>query len=145
MENTKELKKVFCPFIRGDCKNDECMMWKEDLCLIVNYLISFQNTNESTPEEEIEYQKELEEWKKIPEELEVESVDYLADKFVSFVESTAPGNQRIWVPHHARRFWQSLGLNSTWAIPSNIQIKMGQVESKVQNLLDTKRQIKTKK
>lgn len=141
MEDIEESTNNFCPFIKADCKNDKCVMWKEDSCLIVNYLISVQCSSESELEEDTEF----DEYKKIPEELELESVDYLVDKFILFLESTVPGNQRIWVPHHAKRFWKSVGVYGTWAMPSDIQNKMGQVETKTQVILDAKRQIKLNK
>ncbi len=58
---------LFCPFIKQECKKNECVMWKHDTCLISVYLISniissasvSPDNNNKVPEENGELIEEL--------------------------------------------------------------------------------------
>ncbi len=41
---------IFCPFFKDRCKGNECVMWKDEKCLI----ISFMENCITPPEEEVE-------------------------------------------------------------------------------------------
>ncbi|HEC93563.1 MAG TPA: hypothetical protein ENI51_11390, partial [Candidatus Atribacteria bacterium] len=93
---------TFCPIIKEKCRGNECVMWRDERCLIIAFMEIFVRA----PEEEniaVSTGYEYEEIDKVevPEEIKSATPEELAVKLISFVKEKFPDNKRIWIPNIA--------------------------------------------
>ena len=118
---------TFCPFFKENCKGNECVMFKNEGCLIASFLA---NATEEIPEEALEVEgiersglilhreeAEVPDWikKKTPEELAVEILEFKKKEF--------PEDEEVGFHTVSDFFWKSKGIQS-YLMPSEAQLKM---------------------
>ena len=125
--------KSLCPFFNGECKGNQCVMWYNENCLIVNFLqnISIGFERAESTEEVIEepYQPRFEIPKpSIPEEIKQTTAEELAVEYVTFLETEFPESELT--PHggNFQLFLNSKNITSHWNLPPDIQIKIQKAE-----------------
>ncbi len=70
----------FCPLIKEQCKGNECVMWKNESCILVTYLSGYEGENSTElPNEEPMY-----------DEIESISAEELAAEIVTFAQREFP-------------------------------------------------------
>lgn len=122
---------TLCPFFKETCHGNQCVMWKNEECLLVSFL---QNVSSDSPlaedtmppsmVERIPFQREETEIPKwlqtsTPEEIAVEILDF---KKKEFPEDTYFGFHTI-----SRHYWSNKGF-SKFLMPPEIQIKIEKAE-----------------
>ncbi len=135
---------TFCPIIKEKCRGNECVMWRDERCLIIAFMEIFVRA----PEEEniaIPTGYEYEEIDKVevPEEIKSATPEELAVKLISFVKEEFPDNKRIWIPNIASLFWRSKNVER-WNLPPDIKLKIEKAERLAQRQLENEREIKEK-
>ena len=120
----------FCPLIKEKCKGNQCVMWSDEACLVVNFLETF-----GPDQSEIEIERvpiEIEDipirigssrsadvpnWFKLatPEEIIEEYFDFLQKEF----ENVSSHNYQVF-----ELFLQQKGLTNTWMLPQDMGLKM---------------------
>jgi len=135
---------TFCPIIKEKCRGNECVMWRDERCLIIAFMEIFVRA----PEEEniaISTGYEYEEIDKVevPEEIKSATPEELAVNLISFVKEEFPDNKRIWIPNIASLFWSSKNVER-WNLPSDIKLKIEKAERLAQRQLENEREIKEK-
>ena len=115
---------TFCPFFKENCRGNECVMFRNEECLIVSFLQSVSEgvppSVEITEPSRIEFHRreaEVPDWIKTrtAEELAVEMLEF---KRKEFSEDEDLGFHRI-----SDFFWKSKGVE-TYYMPSDIQLKV---------------------
>ncbi len=129
------MTETLCPFFKGPCHGNECVMWKNEECLIASFLQHVAvapEENTPLPEEAIQrtgsgllFQREeaeVPEWLKssTPEELADEILDW---KRKEFSEGGCFGFHAI-----SQYFWSSKGVE-TFLMPLEVQLKVQKAES----------------
>jgi len=120
----RNLTRTLCPFFKEDCHGNECIMWKNEECLLVSFL---QHMSEGVelPETGIPLQEEAEaeasKWLKTstPEEVAVEILDF---KRKEFPEEESFGFHSI--PYY---YWSQKGIEKS-VMPPEILMKMEKAE-----------------
>lgn len=121
---------TFCPFLRETCKGNECMMFRDEECLLVSFL---ETVREGTPtpaegmpliQEGIERgglifhreEAEVPDWieKRTPEELAVEIFEFIKR------ERTEEGSDYYSASHN---FWESKGVHE-FLVPFEVRSKI---------------------
>jgi len=119
---------TFCPFIRETCKGNECMMFRDEECLLVSFLKAVRE-GAPTPEEGMPQiqegigrgglfareEEEAPDWikDKTPEELAVEIFEFAKKEKREGLDYVSASSQ----------FWESKGINE-FLMPSEVQSKM---------------------
>ena len=72
---------MFCPLIKDECRNEQCVMWGDEECLIIPVLKYFGNSEEESPDDQTEIEEE------VPEEIKsatpIELADELSDHSIN--------------------------------------------------------------
>ena len=119
---------VFCPFLKDKCKENECMMWKDEKCLI----ISLMERLLTYPEKET---AEREPAKEILDEIKLATEEELAVELVSFAKKLFPHVEDIDLYVASESFWENKCISERNA-PSAIKLKMHNVEMLAGKILD---------
>lgn len=138
--------KILCPFFKNDCKGNECVMWKDEKCLIVSFMESiltepeeFEGREPITPAQIISGTG-LEEVE-IPGEIKSASPEELAVELISFTKKELSGEERMRVRKVAQLFWGGKKIER-WGMPPEIRLKIDKAEMLAQKQLDTEREVK---
>jgi len=134
-----------CPFYKKKCLGNQCVMWKDESCLIVSFMENFVKQPEEEIEEHIPLDYETEEIreKEVPTEIKLATPEELAAKLVDFAKKEFPDEERIWIRNIAQLFWKSKNIER-WGLPPEIQLKIEKAEMLAQKQLDNEREIKEK-
>jgi hypothetical protein len=132
----KIIMNSFCPFFKEKCKGNECVMWKDDKCLIISLVERLLIYHEKETAER-ETTKEILEAMKLAtdQELAVELLAF-AKKLFSYVED-------IDLFIASRSFWENKGINERTA-PSAIKLKMHNVETLAVNMFEAEMRLMEK-
>jgi hypothetical protein len=111
---------AFCPFFRGSCKGDECVMFRSEECVIVSFLEGIISGEEAEETYEESVRTEVPKWlkEKTPEEILVEVLDFRKKEFPE--EKSRPWRLLDF-------FWKSKNISHHYSMPNEIQMKMEKV------------------
>lgn len=134
---------IFCPFFKDRCKGNECVMWKDEKCLI----ISFMENCITPPEEEVEELerigremrgiREME----VPDEIKSATEEELAAELIAFTKKEFPGEEMMPVSYVSEIFWKTKNV-SEGDIPAEIELKIRKAEMLAGKELDFEMAIK---
>ncbi|MGA2681866.1 MAG: hypothetical protein ABSF44_08715 [Candidatus Bathyarchaeia archaeon] len=122
-----------CPFFKTDCHGNECAMWKDEHCLIVNFLQSFQQYasegSEASSEEGmgIDVEVPVRESARVPKWLKTATAESLAKEILEFKDEKFPDGDRFGTYSASRLFWSSRGVQRFGLTPE-IETKIEQAD-----------------
>jgi len=136
---------TLCPFFREDCKGNECVMWKDEKCLIATFMENFIRPSAEEIERNVPsvYMDEELSGKKIPDEIKSASPEELAAELISFAKKEFPSEEKIGIRNISQLFWGSKNVER-WSTPADIQLKIEKAEILAQKQLDNEREMKEK-
>lgn len=143
---------TFCPFLKEKCKGNECVMWKNEECVLVSFLEHVQEgvplSEEGMPtlEEGIERspiilhreEAEVPDWikKRTPEELAVEMLEFMNKEF--------PEDEGFSFHTASRYFWENKGVQE-FLMPSEARLKIQRAEFLAQREIKRKAEAERKR
>lgn len=138
-----------CPFYKENCKGNECVMFKNEVCLIVSFL---EHVSEEIPEEEISEEEGIERSGLIPHREEAEVPDWikkrtpeeLAVEILEFTKKEFPEGEGFGYHSASRYFWESKGVHE-FLMPSEAQIKIQRANFLAQKELDKQAEAERKR
>ncbi len=133
---------LLCPFFKSECKEEKCIMWKENLCVIANFLSgvlaedseseiidrtdtsdSFSNRFElSTPV--------------VPEEIKKAAAKDLAKQYIEFMRAEFPEMELSPYARNFDLFLETKYSISRWNSPADIQLKLQKAELLARGLVE---------
>jgi len=130
----------FCPFYKENCKGNECVMFKNEVCLIVSFL---QHISE-TPEESMPSSEEsLEESRsgmilnreeaEVPKWLKTSTPEELAVEMLEFKKKEFP-DERVSFHTLSRFYWSEKSVQKFF-LPTEIEMKIDKAEMMAQREL----------
>lgn len=143
---------TYCPLIKEECKSNECVLWKDENCLIVTFmkflgLIGKLSTEEETEEEirnGIKLSTPEETEGEIPNGIELSTPEELAAELISFAKKEFPEEDERWSMYKITDFfWRSKNIRIR-DLPVDIQLKIDKAERLVQKQLESEREVKKK-
>jgi len=141
---------TFCPFFKEKCKGNECVMWKDEKCLIIAFMENLAQPPEEEHEEElgdrmpvvIEPTGLVE--KEVPDEIKSATPEELAAELIAFAKKEFPDKERVFIRGDVGRlFWGSKNVER-WSAPADIRLKMEKAEMLAQRQLESEQEIKMK-
>ena len=113
---------MFCPLIKDECRNEQCVMWGDEECLIIPVLKYFGNSEEESPDDQTEIEEE------VPEEIKSATPIELADELMTFYKAhDLEGNTLYLDPLVLTPFWESKGVDK-FSAPLEIKAKIIKTE-----------------
>ncbi len=135
---------TYCPLIKEICKGNECVMWRDENCLINAFAENMIQQTKEGFDETIPIGVEPEDIdKEISEEIKLSTSEELAAELISFAKKEFPDEERIWVHNVAQLFWGSKNIEK-WNIPVDIRFKIEKAEMLAQKQLNSEREVKKK-
>ncbi len=135
---------TYCPLIKEICKGNECVMWRDENCLIIAFAENMIQQTKEGFDETIPIGVEPEDIdKEISEEIKLSTSEELAAELISFAKKEFPDEERIWVHNVAQLFWGSKNIEK-WNIPVDIRFKIEKAEMLAQKQLNSEREVKKK-
>lgn len=134
----------FCPFFKEDCKENQCVMWLDENCMVVNFLQKIHTavpSDEDLESEPIGYVSEPF-TTSIPEYIQASTPESLVSDYVTFLRDEFPDSESrpygMW-----ELFIQSKGLSGRFGLPSDTAMKLGKARAladiELSRLRDTER------
>jgi len=127
-----------CPFFKAECHGHQCMMWKNEECLIVAFLQEVQGSaskseNEVSSEENSEMETAIShrETAKVPSWLKTATPESLAKDMLEFKDEEFQKDEPLRFYSLANLFWSKKGVERFF-LPSEIQLKIEQANMKAQ-------------
>lgn len=130
-----------CPFFKEQCHGNQCKMWKDEECLIVNFLSNLQednseNQNEQAPQEEnIHLESHISsnryETQQVPKWLKVASPEEIAQQILEFKDEEFKNGEEVRFHMLRNLFWSKKGVEQFF-LPPEISMKIQQAEVKAQ-------------
>lgn len=115
---------TFCPFFKETCKGNECVMWRDEACLIVSFL---QIASEGVPSPEqimetsrIEIHREEAE---VPDWIKTRTAEELAVEILEFKKKEFPEDEYLGLHTISNLFWENKGIEH-YQMPSEIRLKI---------------------
>jgi len=115
---------TFCPFFKETCKGNECVMWRDEACLIVSFL---QIASEGVPSPEqimetsrIEIHREEAE---VPDWIKTRTAEELAVEILEFKKKEFPEDEYLGLHTISNLFWEKKGIEH-YQMPSEIRLKI---------------------
>jgi hypothetical protein len=141
-----------CPFFKENCHGNECIMWKNQECLLVTFLQRIQEgvplSDENVPssEEDIERTGMIlhREEAKVPRWLKVSTPKELAAEMLEFKEKEFPEEEKVRFHILSRFFWQNKGVESVF-LPSEAQLKIDRANYLAERQIAKEEEAKKKK
>ena len=138
----------FCPLIKDACKGKECVMWKTQQCLIVNFV---ENYVEHSKVERgyrsslgpIDHSFESE----VPEKIKKATPEKLADEMLAFAKREFPdewAEPTYFTTTISDLFWKSQGIDNdmifSGVIPAEFEIKMERAMKQAYDQIENERE-----
>ena len=144
----------FCPLIKGECKEKDCVMWEEfegnngelvKFCKLVECIDSlkilltnkvdlleddfedFENEKLSENDDEIENKEPSEEEKKVVEELSSKSAEDICNEIFEYAIKEFEHPDAIGIYHITDLFWEFKGI-SKYRLPPELKTKIKKAE-----------------
>lgn len=151
---------TYCPLARENCKQDDCVMWRNENCLIIQIIedftlgpegIAVDGTLEDykdfgislpiTPPGSSGYHSSP---KQVPKEIEQSSPEELAQELTTFANEEFPDEENLYIARFSDLFWKKKNLER-WDLPFDIEMKVRKAEILAQTKLSEERQARLKK
>lgn len=131
-----------CPFFKKKCLGNQCVMWKDETCLVVSFMENFvgQPPAEFERPEPLGFEMETREVE-VPTEIKLATPEELAAKLIDFTQKEFPDEDRRWIRNISQLFWRSKNIER-WNIPADIQLKIEKAELLAQKQLDSEREVR---
>jgi len=122
---------TLCPFFKEACHGNECVMWKNEACVLVSFLERISEGIPS-PQEEAMASEETEgrsglilhrEEAEVPRCLETSTPEELAAEILEFKEKEFPKEEKVSFHTLSRFFWGNKGVERFF-LPSEAQLKI---------------------
>jgi len=120
--------KAFCPFLKEDCRRNECVIFRNEECLVVSFL---QGVSAEETEEEIIVPKWI--LKKTPEEL--------SEEILEFRQKELPEERSFYTVSES--FWESKGVERS-SMPLEVRMKIDRVDSIAEERINEEKEAKIK-
>lgn len=133
-----DLTTKLCPFFKTNCKGNQCVMFRDGKCLIVNYLEPSDSEEVPSGEGQIEEAKTS-----FPEWLKTATPESLAKEMLEFKNEQFPKDEEVQFHTLSNLFWSNKGVES-YCLPEDIQLKVVQANSKAENQFKKEREEKRK-
>lgn len=143
---------TFCPFFKDECKGNQCVMWSNEKCLIVDFLQKLQSSFEKEiPEEEIVVREPIisrfeRPEPTIPEEIKQATPETLAAEFILFLETEFPESKLTPYGGNFELFLQTKNLTEHWNLPPEIRLKIKKAQTlardEIQKRIETEHKIR---
>jgi len=135
-----------CPFFKKTCLGNQCIMWKDENCLIVSFMENFTQQSELEFKEGVPlyFEDETLKEKEVPTEIKLATPEELAAEMIAFAKKEFPdeddqyGNRIYSI---RQLFWQSKNIER-YGLPPEIQLKMEKAELLAQAQLKKEREAK---
>jgi hypothetical protein len=114
-----------CPFFKERCHGNECIMWKNEECLLVAFLRRIQESVPVSEEKSIGrsgmilHREETE----VPKWLRTSTPEELAEEMLEFGKKEFPEEATLGYRSAFRHFWESKGIHE-FLMPSETQMKI---------------------
>jgi len=115
---------TFCPFFKETCKGNECVMWRNETCLIISFL---QIASEGVPSlgetmetSRIEFHREEAE---IPDWIKTRTAEELAVEILEFKKKEFPEDEYLGLHTISNFFWENKDIEQ-YRMPSEIRLKI---------------------
>ena len=136
---------ILCPFFRENCHGNECVMWKNEKCLVVSYLegVSLDEEDvvmgEETEDEGETSGARVPKWLKAltPEELAVEMLDFKRKEFSE--------EDNMYFSSLSHLFWGSKDVDMRYPLPLKIQLKIDKANHLAERQITLEEEAKEKK
>lgn len=131
---------TFCPFFNERCKGNECVMWKDEKCLVISFmehLIAHQEEKFQGHEPLGRIIGRIRE-PEIPDEIRSATSEELAAELVSLAKKEFPDEERIKISQIIDLFLETKKVNS-WDLPAEIELKIEKAEKLAQRALDNEK------
>ena len=126
---------IFCPFFRDKCKANECVMWKDERCLIISFIEHLMTPPQTMRETQV------------PDEIASASPEELAAQLLSFAKDQSSdylddegiyAEIRLW-----SLFWESKNVSGE-DIPTEIKLKRQKAETLAARELQRESEVREK-
>jgi len=133
---------TFCPFYNDTCKGNQCIMWYNENCLIVNFLQQIQTAlieGSEIPSDQIEYPVEIGRVS-VPDYIKSISPEDLTVEYIDFLEQEFPDSDRR--PYGVfDLFLRSKGVESRYGLPPDVSLKIEKARLLADSEADRAREI----
>lgn len=121
----------FCPFIKEVCKENICMMWSNDNCLVANYLKGVQGIPSEIEFDELPFVIEPRLKKEVPTWLQLSTPLDIIEEYFKFIDAEFPESERP--PYNVfNLFLQTKGLENVWSLPTEVSLKISKARALLQ-------------
>lgn len=127
-----------CPFFKAECHGHQCMMWKNEECLIVAFLQKVQESaseesSSSSLEQNIEMESSIShrETSKVPSWLKTATPESIAKEILEFKDEEFTENEPVSFHSVINLFWSKKGVERFF-LPPEIDMKIRQADIKAQ-------------
>ena len=126
---------VFCPLLKDTCREKECVMFRNEKCVISSFLEGYQKDKQSAEADEISFENVTKEYAKIADSEERETPGWLKDRdyedigkeIMEFAKKEYPQGE-IDPDLLCNLFWTTKGIEK-YNVPASIRTKMRKAES----------------
>ena len=121
----------FCPFYKEECKDNQCVMWLDDNCIVVNFLQKIQTaipSEEDIESGQIEYYPEITP-REVPDYIKLISPEDLASEYVTFIQTEFPDPEIQPSYSMFDLFLRSKGVDSRFELPIEIEMKVSKARA----------------
>lgn len=123
----------YCPLVKDNCRQQDCILWKADRCLLVTFLdtgVALRTSfSESSGDEDA-----------FPDEISNRSNSELASELAAFVKELPSYGMKCVVAEVSSGFWSDKGVVNRYSVPEKLELKIGEVEKLVQKQIDKERE-----
>lgn len=121
----------FCPFFNNECKGNQCVMWYNDVCLIVSFLQDLTQPPDREPlsEEPLVISRFERPEPFIPDEIKKATAESLATEFITFLETEFPDSELRLYGGNFQLFLKTKNLTERWNLPAEIQLKIEKAQA----------------
>jgi len=143
---------TLCPFFKEKCHGNECVMWKDEECLLVTFL---QRVQEGVPisEEHIPMSEEIigksgmilhREEVEAPKWLKTSTPETLAKEMLEFKDKEFPDEEKVNFYTISRLFWDNKGVER-FILPSEARLKIERANNLAERQIAKEEDAKKKK
>ena len=125
---------TFCPLTRDECKGNECVMWKDEKCILVSFLEKFGHQYDeilSSPLAETEILDD-EEKPKVPDWIKNKTVEEIAIEILDYIKIEFPERIDYFASRYINQFWSAREIHQ-YSMPQEIVLKMQKVTFMAEN------------
>ena len=133
---------ILCPFYKENCKGNQCVMWYDEKCLIVNFLqkIQMDFSEEEAPSEDLSFARyEVE--VAMPEDIKSATPEELAIEYINFLQREFPKLELIPHSNMFDLFLESKGLINRFNLPPEMRLKIRRAQMLARNEIEHRNEL----